>query len=397
MRILYIANDLAYFRAHRENIAVALAKDGHDVVVASGDADGTSVADWPTSMRLVALKMDKHALNVRGDISLVVALRRLLRDGGFDVVHAITIKPILMSAIAMRLLRFGDHSTRPLMVRTFAGLGKVFEPSKRFNHRLRRWIVTIALKLCARGLPVVTTFENPHDRETMIATGLTTNDTSRELLGTGLSLSHYRPSKPSRQEGQRATVLMAARLLNNKGVNEFINAARMAREANLDANFILAGHRDVGDPDAVDPQIVDDAVRNGVLQFAGSVAQRDMPALLNRADIFCLPTKLREGFPRSLVEAAACGCALIAADQPTIRRVVIEGETGWLLNDVTSDALFGALKSALADLQKTRHMGESAARLVHGMSVRDEDIIAQFCDIYGVNLPDAVSPSQTGK
>ena len=95
MKVLYIVNDLGYFRQHRENIAVALAAEGHEVIVAAGESNSVSVEDWPPSMTLIPLDLDRQHFNLFGDLRFIFSIRSLMKEHRPDLVHALTIKPVL--------------------------------------------------------------------------------------------------------------------------------------------------------------------------------------------------------------------------------------------------------------------------------------------------------------
>ena len=387
LKILYIANELSYFRAHRENVAISMANDGHEVIVASGEALNTDIKDWPASMKLMSLEMDKHALRLTGDLNLIRHLAKTIRQEKPDIVHAITIKPILMGSLAARLILSTKEQDKIKFIWTFAGLGKIFEPSFKTSINLRKKLVSVALKVCNKRLNAVTTFENKTDQKFMIEQGLTTDNSSHVLMGTGLSLSHYKRDAKTRQRPKSASLvfLMATRLINEKGVDVYLKAAQYFHE-NTDttdkARFLLAGTRDPSNPDSIDMNIIDKAVSDGCIEFIGAVGQQDMPALFNRADVFCLPTRLREGFPRSLLEAAACGCALIASDQETNRRIVLDGKTGVLLPKADLLNLKNAILTAINNKELNLKMGRAANKYVQSLPVRNEDIVEKFKTIY---------------
>ncbi|MDA8869918.1 glycosyltransferase family 4 protein [Rhizobiaceae bacterium] len=371
MHILYVVNELAYFRAHRERLALAMVDRGHRVSVATGEWDGVVPADWDDRVRLHRLDVDRHGNNPLRDTGMAVQVRRIIKAEEPDILHGLTIKPILYGALAAASL--GSHC--PRVVWTFAGLGKVFEPSRSLLARARRKAVSHALRRLQARTNAAATFENEADLKQLVAEGIVPAHRAFRVHGTGLDLSVFCP--PAQPRSGPPVVLMAARLINEKGVDTFLEAASAVgwREG---TRFLLAGPHDPTNPYAVDLA----SLRSKRVEWLGPVPQGDMPALFGKADLAVLPTRLREGFPRSLLEAAACGCALIATAQPPMREIVLPGRTGWLLDRPTAASLRAALVAATSDIDRTREMGQAALDCVRSGPYSEETVFEVFARLY---------------
>jgi glycosyltransferase involved in cell wall biosynthesis len=144
----------------------------------------------------------------------------------------------------------------------------------------------------------------------------------RVIRSSGVDLSRFLPT--GREEGERRPlrVLLAARLLWEKGVGEYAEAARLLRAEGRDIQFVLAGMPDPGNPRSVRREDVEAWVREGIVDWRGHVD--DMPALMRTADVMALPSYYREGVPKCLIEAAACGLAIVTTNLPGCREVVSE-------------------------------------------------------------------------
>ncbi len=376
--ILYVVNDLVYFRAHREALANEMARRGHRVVVMSGNCTKDDVLLEDT-FELIPTNIVRQSLNIGADVGLAKTVRRWVRENKPHLVHMITIKPVLFGTLGLVLPTKlqGCH-----LIWTMPGLGKIYESSNKIAHHLRRWLTTRGLSQAARRGGARITVENAFDRQRLIDSGVASPDRIHVIDGTGLDLDHFSP--PTARSAGPITFLMATRLLNAKGVIEYIEAARQLREGSSNTRFLLAGLTDASNPDAVDPELIAAAQKDGVMDWQGAVAQTDMPSLLREADVFCLPTKLQEGLPRSLMEAAACGCALIAPDQASIRRLLRNGETGWLLPDVSTARLVETFKEASADLRSVQDMGRAGAAHIRSLPVGNHDVLKEFLRLYGL-------------
>ncbi|MDD9908198.1 MAG: glycosyltransferase [Ahrensia sp.] len=379
MTALFAVNDLAYFRAHRQPLAEALVDRGYRVILLADPARVEPVLDGdPWELRPVSV--ERHRLNIVKDAKLALAIAKLVRNEKPDLLHLLTIKPVLFGALATAWIVSTQQRRSLKSVWTFPGLGTLFAGS---SSPAKRRFVEFALKLCAKRLKPVVTTENTADSR-RLANGalLGTGIAPSTLNGTGLDLEHFRPAQCSAKKGMLVFGL-AARLLKAKGVGAFLHAAEVLSGK---AKFVLAGLPAPGNPDAFPLDQIHKAVSRGHVEFHEGVSQRQMPSLLRSIDVFCLPTTYPEGLPRSLIEAAACGCALIATDQESIKRLVEEDKTGWLIGaDQTLAAqLAKRCENAIANPDKARAMGKAASVHIRGLGVSDQDVINQFLTLYGL-------------
>lgn len=379
MNILYIVNDFSYFRAHREMLAKYMVAAGHQVTVATGELHDLNPENWNHEIDLVELSVDRHKLSPITDIKMLWSLTKLIQETNADVVHCFTIKPILIGGIAIMLAR--KHQAN--LVWTFAGLGKIFEEGNSIFHKLRQKIVVSVLRTMGRRKRLQASFENASDRETLIEHKIFSHENATVIMGTGIDLRQYSPSSAARKSSSDVlTFVMAARLIKSKGVDTFLAMARHFSEKNSPCRFVLAGIWDETNPDGIDKSEIDRAVSDGDLEFVGSVSQSEMPALLNGADVFCLPTRLSEGFPRSLLEAASCGLAMIATDQAPMRTLIKPSQTGWLVKDGARDGFIAAAENALENSKTTREFGQQARQLVEKLPVDTQSINREFEILY---------------
>lgn len=376
--VLFFCNSLPYFLAHRINLALPLLRSGHKVVLVAGEVTPSARLELPVDIHLEEVDLHRHRLSPVSDYRVMRHFLDAVRRHRPQVVHAITIKPALLAA--MGLPRLGRRWwPLPRLVLTFPGLGRVFEGEGAWS-ALRRRIVSAAFAIGLRRLDHVATFENPADRDALVRRGLFSPDRAVALMGAGIALDLFHAA-PEGKSGS-LTFLLASRLLHAKGIALYVDACNRLAMAGVKARFLLAGPNDPGYPDNYDPENERAAGRLGVVEYLGAVPPSAMPELLRASDVVCLPSCLREGFPRSLIEAAACGTALIGSDQPSIRQIVLEGETGWLVKMGDVESLAAAMRDAAADPTRTRSMGRAAAALAGRLPVGDEAVFAQFWKLY---------------
>lgn len=375
MKILILCNDTKYLVDHRSNIISSLADEGHDVLVVSG-GDPAWCQHLPDGVTYHHVPLMRHRFAPWLDFSLIRTYRRLIAAERPDVVHTFTIKPNLYSLIALKLNRLtGRHV--PRLVLTFPGLGKVFEPGSGW---LRRTVVSYMLRLGSKNLDFQATFENAFDSSQFADTGIFPAERCHVMLGAGIDLDHFNARGKARSGP--LTFLFASRLLKAKGAGLFVDAAELRRRSGSNAAFLVAGPDDPGNPDNLGLDKVSEGEQGGFVQYIGNLDTSAMADILAASDVICLPTLLREGLPRILLEAGAAGCAVIASDQPSIRSIIPGPEAGWLVAEPNAKKIALAMEKAEADQDQTRAIGLSNAERIGAMPVGDASIVAAFKQLY---------------
>jgi glycosyltransferase involved in cell wall biosynthesis len=317
------------------------------------------------------LPMDRRSLNPLRELSLLLHLVRLFRREQPGLVHGFTIKCAVYGSLAARIAGV------PARVNAVAGMGYVFT-SEDTKARILRPIVRTLMRLALGGRNARLILQNPDDVALFEHAGLVAPERIRLIPGSGVDCARFSPD-PARIPGERMRVLLPARLLRDKGLAEFAEAARLLRERNIPVDMLLAGDPDPGNPAAVTEAEVRAWAEAGILEWLGHVD--DMPALLRSVDVVALPS-YREGLPKGLIEAAACGCALVATDVPGCREVVAEDGIDGLRVPVRDGvALADAIERLARDPDLRTRLGEAARR--KAMERFDERIvIARTLDVY---------------
>jgi len=217
--------------------------------------------------------------------------------------------------------------------------------------------------------------QNPDDRRMLTDSGLLKNDQVVLIKGSGVDMKKFSPS--SENKGI-VTVAMASRMLWDKGVREFVNAAEALRAEGINARFVLVGDTDPENPSAIKSHVLEQWQRSGVIEWWGR--RDDMPAVFRMAHIVCLPS-YREGLPKVLIEAAASGRPIVAADAPGCREIVRDGKNGFLVPARDSLALARALKRLIEDGQLRKKMGENG-RVLAVTDFSSDKVIKDTLDLY---------------
>lgn len=364
---MFVVNVDWFFMSHRLPIAIEAMRQGYEVHVAAGVTDRLDA--------LIEMGLLVHPLSIeRSNTGLLNVLKTfwqlvcLFRRERPDVVHLVTIKPVLLGGIAARLT--GVKS----VVAAVSGLGFVFLDAGIIAD-LRKVFVTLLYRVALgqRNLKVI--FQNPEDRDCLMQlTGLISTKTEM-IRGSGVDLSKY---KCDPLPDGIPVIMMAARLLRDKGVYEFVEAARILRKRGCLARFCLVGMVDPDNRSSVSGAELSGWSASGVIEHWGY--RSDMHTILSSAYLVVLPS-YREGLPKILIEAAACGRAVITTDVPGCRDAIEPGVTGILVPPRDSDCLADAMLSLIEDRQRCQIMGE-AGRALAISSFDINYVVTQHLQIY---------------
>jgi glycosyltransferase involved in cell wall biosynthesis len=276
------------------------------------------------------------------------AIFKLLRRLRPDLVHAVTIKPVLYGGIACRLAGV------PAFVAAVSGLGYVFMQTSGLRGGLRR--MALLLYRLALGHPnsrVI--FQNAADRSVLVDAGAVRAGCAVMVRGSGVDLRQFAPQP---WPAGTPVLTMAARLLRDKGVEEFATAARLTAGSGL--CWRLAGSPDPGNPASVDPADLRRWQAAGWIDYVGECT--DVAALYAQSHVVVLPS-YREGLPKSLVEAAACGRPVVTTDVPGCRDAVEPGVSGLLVPARDARALADAVLRLMQDEALRQRMGAAGRAL----------------------------------
>jgi glycosyltransferase involved in cell wall biosynthesis len=370
-KILIVVNKLAYFISHRLPIAVAAQKAGYTVHVAYGDSVKKGECDSVLrDFELHFVPMERGGTNPLADLCSGFLLWCLFRRLQPDLVHLVTIKPILYGGIAARLARV------PAIVSAMAGLGFVFVERAGLKTAGLRSVVKPLFRWALGHPHQRLIFQNPDDRDRVLDITRVCSEQTQLIRGSGIDLAAG-PFLPE-PDGQ-PIVVMASRLLRDKGVLEFVTAARWLRERDVSARFWLIGDIDSANPNSVTPQDLAAWQGEGVVECLGH--RLDVPSMYAQAHIVTLPSYYGEGLPKSLIEAAACGRAVVTTDMPGCRDAIEPDVSGLLVPARDVVALADALERLIRDTALRQAMGK-AGRALAESEFGIEKVVAAHLQIY---------------
>lgn len=374
-RLLYLMNEALFFTTHRMAVALAARDAGFEVHVAAPYMAGSVEIIRANGFRYHDVPLDRGSLRPLAELRLLAAFRRLLAQVRPDLLHAVAMKPVLYGGLLARLTGV------PAAVHAVTGLGYLFlrqSPAMALTRSLVKRLYRVAL-----GHPNSRAiFQNPDDLALFLEGRLVDPGRAVTIKGCGVDLDIYRP-RPE-PEGP-LTVMFPARLIGDKGLREFVEAAEILSREGVAARFVLVGRNDPQNPTNVAESEIRDWESRGIVEWWGF--REDMAATLSQAHVVAMPS-YREGLPRVLIEAAACGRAMVSADVPGCREIVRQNENGLLVPAGDGPALARALRRLIEDGDLRRRFG-ARGRAIAEAEFSVGHLVAAHLALYRDLLPKA--------
>lgn len=368
-RLLFIINVDWFFISHRLPIALRALEVGYEVHIL---CTITKHADYLGDLGFIVHPFDfsRSGKNVIKEISCFYKLYQLVKNLKPDLVHLVTIKPVLYGGIIARILGV------PGVVSAISGLGFLFVEREGVKTRFLRSAALILYRFAMGHPNQRVIFQNPTDMNTLVNTGSVQKNKTKMIRGSGVNLFDY----PMRGEPDGIPVIiMASRLLKDKGVYEFVAAARIIKEKGINAKFQLVGESDPGNPESVAEDALQAWKIDGIVECLGY--RSDIAELFSLAHIVTLPSYYREGLPKVLIEAATCGRPVITTDEPGCRDAIEPGVSGVLVPARDAMALAEAIEDLLSHDERRRKMGYAGRNLAE-REFSIENVVANHLDIY---------------
>jgi glycosyltransferase involved in cell wall biosynthesis len=374
-RLLFVINEAYFFMSHRLPVARAAQEAGYEVHVAAPDDHVWAPDDFSVDQLAREgfvyhrIPLSRRGTNPFGELRTFIAIMALFLRLRPDIVHLLTIKPVLYGGIAARLCRV------PAMVAAVTGLGQIFVASGLRSGLLRRLVVS-GYRFVSGHPNCRVIVQNSGDLEVLADRQAVRRSRLVLIRGSGVDLEAFRSHL---QTDEKPLVLLPARLLWEKGVGEFVEAARRLKAKGISARFALVGDTNATNPRAVPASMLQAWHSEGVIEWWGR--RDDMPEVLASAHIVCLPTIYGEGVPKALIEAAACGRPIVASDIPGCREIVHDGANGMLVAPGNTDALCDALARLIGDADLRAAMGCRGQKLAEE-SFSDRQVAVQTLQVY---------------
>lgn len=366
-KLLFWVTEDWFFCSHRLPLAVAALARGYDVVVVTRVKDHGHLIE-NSGLRLVPLEINRYGLNPVKDLFPLLRIIRIYFQERPDLVHHVAVKPVLYGSIAARMTRVKG------IVNAFAGFGYLFSS----NDRKIRWIrpiVKAVFRWTLGSKRMHFIVQNEDDRSLLETITGAQRQQVYLVPGSGVDTTVFKPV--DKLEGIPVVVLVS-RLLRDKGVEEFVAAANILKQRNVEARFILVGDSDFENPAGISAAKLEAWQRDQVIEWWGR--RSDIAEIFAQSHIACLPS-YREGLPKVLIEAAAAGLPIVTTDVPGCRDVVAHDHNGLLVPVYAVDALADALARLIDSPSLRQSMGD-AGRIRAENEFALEKITGQIIDLY---------------
>lgn len=372
--LLFVVTEDWYFCSHRLPLALSAIQAGYEVAIATrvthhGDMikqAGIIVYPWNVS---------RGSTNLLAEIYTLYALFKIYLKVKPDLIHQVALKPVLYGSFAAKLTGCKK------VINALGGMGSVFNNGKKQARWLKASIVA-GFKWFLSGQGKILILQNQDDCDLMTQEAGVDASNIRLIRGAGVNMQQF----DARAEPDATPlVILPARMLWDKGVAEYVEAARMLRSEGIDARFALVGGIDAANPTGISLDQLNQWVAAGVVEWFGM--RVDMPEVLRQANLVCLPS-YREGLPKSLLEAASSARAIVTTDVPGCREIVRDGENGLLVPAQDAAALAAALKKLILDSALRQQMGRNGRNMIL-KEFSEELVVKATLDIYRELMPDA--------
>jgi len=365
-KILFVVNSAAFFASHRLPIAQRLIEEGYEVHIA---APGKTLKVFDeTGLSFHNVEFSRKGMNPFGAVWVIWQLFKLFTKLQPDILHTVTIKPYLYGGIAAKMAKV------PSVVSAVAGLGVVFI-STGFKALLIRAVLYPLYKFAFSQKNHFVIFQNSDDAVFMIDWVALHPSKVCLIRGSGVDLNAYQYSP---EPTGKLVITFVGRLLADKGIREFIDASKIFHSNGAKVNFWIVGDLDEGNPSSISKTEMESWNELSNVTLFGF--QKNIASLYNKSNIACLPS-YREGLPRSLVEAAACGRAVVTTDVPGCRDAIETNITGLLVPIKNAAALVDAIEYLIENSEVRKGMG-AAGRALAEKEFAIEKIVNEHMKIY---------------
>lgn len=368
-KVLFVVTEDWYFCSHRLPLAIAAKSAGHDVAVAARISNHRKEIE-NSGIRTIDLRhIKRSSLNILRELATFLELLLLFLKEKPDLVHLVALKPVIYGSLAARLVGISCK------VNALGGLGFIFSSNGALARFLRS-IILPAFQFIFDDPRSRLILQNENDLR-LITTKAGVDDRNLHLIkSAGVNVDEY--AETAWPKGQ-PIALLASRMLWDKGIGEFANAAMLLHNQGVSVRFVLVGEPDFENPSSVPREQLQRWNDAGIIEWWGY--KDDMPGVFSQASVVCLPTYYGEGVPKVLIEAMACGRPIITTDVPGCRDLIIEGKNGIVIKSKSSTDLAEAMKRLVSDSSLCQKMGQEG-RLIAEKEYSLTKVISETLDVY---------------
>jgi glycosyltransferase involved in cell wall biosynthesis len=367
-KLLFVFSDDRFFWSHRLPMARAALSNGYEVIIAAGVYKyGQEILDY--GFRLIPLKLNRKTGSVLNELSAVRQLKRIYSEERPDIIHHVAIKAVLYGSIA------GIGARIPVL-NALTGLGYLAASSST-KAAVIRSVVWNAFGFFFNRPNQMILVENEQDKALLVEKLRVADNRIVVTRGSGVNVQTFHPEP---EPSGVPVVALASRMLWIKGVREFVEAAQRLRNKGVSARFVLAGDTDANNPSCVPREQLTEWQASGAVEWWGH--QHDMPGLFRQVNLVCLPSHGGEGVPKVLMEAAACGRAIVSTHVPGCRDIVQDGSSGLLVQPKDPVGLAEAIEKLINDAELRAKMAQRG-RDIAVREYSEEAAVQETLDLYG--------------
>ncbi|GEB69769.1 galacturonosyltransferase [Pseudoalteromonas carrageenovora] len=348
-KLLFLVNVDWFFISHRLPIAQEALKQEYDVTIACHFTEhkqelinmGFNVAELPFS---------RSGGSIGNELKTLKAIRNLIKQEQPSVIHAVTIKPVLYAGLVLKTIK-----QKIPFVAAISGLGYVFTANT-FRAKLTKFVASMVYKVALAHKNKTVIFQNRSDEKILTDVAKLKANDKILIKGSGVDLSVY--NHIPEINSPHIKVAMACRLLREKGVYQYIEAAKIVKAQLPNTQFLLIGTPDLENPNTIKQAEIDKWVNEGVIDYLGH--RNDIPAIFSDVNIVSLPSFYGEGVPKVLIEAAACGRAIVTTTNPGCSDAIINNVTGLAVPPMDAKPLADAFIKLINNTNERMEMGIKA-------------------------------------
>ena len=366
-RIVYVITEDWVFWSHRLSLARAARDAGFEVVVATRVHNHKELIEQE-GFRLIPVRLARGSTSIVSEFLTVLELINIYRQERPDIVHQVAIKPVLYGTWAAKIVGV------PIVVNLLTGLTEKFH-ARRWKSLILGKLVDLGYRLAFWRMNQVTIFQNVTDMKKFLESGIVKKSNVELIRGSGVDTSRFVDSP---EPDAAPVVVLASRMLWEKGVGEFVEAAKQLRTEGIKCRMVLVGGTDSESPGSVPEATLKSWQTEGIVEWWGH--RDDMPDVYAQAHIVCLPS-YHEGAPKVLLEAASCGRAIVTTNVSGCKEIVRHNENGLLVPLKDPAALASALKVLIQNSDLRKQMGKRGREIVLE-EFSDEIVVGQTMALY---------------
>ena len=376
-RMTILSSDDRSFLTHRLPMAMAAKKLCRVVLVICKDT-GKCEDIRQMGFDVTSLPMGNAPLNIFANLKTLRHLAGIYQSAQPDLIYHSSVQMSFLGSLA-RLFTRKQLTGSLLSINAITGIGYLFS-SEQFKAKFLRWVLSPILRVLWRRAGTVMLFQNPDDRAVFIKRGLSAENAPL-MPGSGVDDDKFKPvsTKSSLGKSKRPLVIgCASRLLRDKGIPELIEAVKIL-EKNYHIELQVAGDIFLKNPSSCTPQEIEEWSKISSVTFLGKIS--DMVGFWQGCDVAILPSH-REGFPKALLEAAACGLPLLGSDVPGVREIVVDGVNGLLFGKGDCQDIARKIKKLFTDQEFRQSAGKASREVIKSRGLSNHAVEAAFVALF---------------